>query len=159
MINTYENVLSMKESENLYNTITDNHNFPWYFNKGSTDRKDGRQQYTHLLTDYTLIVPLLDFLKKKEKLTGIMRARLVSKPKQSTHYEYVPHTDIPDYNEPYRTAVYYINKTNGGTKVKNVIHKGIQNSMTVFDGNVKHSAIAQTDVDFRFVCNINFITT
>ena len=159
MINTYENVLSMKESENLYNTITDNHNFPWYFNKGSTDRKDGRQQYTHLLTDYTLIVPLLDFLKKKEKLTGIMRARLVSKPKQSTHYEYGPHTDIPDYDRPYRTAVYYINKTNGGTKVKNVIHKGIQNSMTVFDGNVKHSAIAQTDVDFRFVCNINFITT
>ena len=157
MIKFYRNVLDIRESENLYNTITDNDNFPWYFNNGSTDENDGHQQYTHLLTDYKIIKPLLDYLKEKEKLTGIIQVRLVSKPKQSTHFEYTPHIDVPSYDKPYRTAVYYINQTNGGTKVNDIVYSGIQNSMVVFDGNTKHSAIAQTDIDFRLVCNINFV--
>lgn len=158
MINFYRNVLDIRESENLYNTITDNDNFPWYFNNGSTDANDGHQQYTHLLTDYEIIKPLLDYLKEKEKLTGILKVRLVSKPKQSTHFEYTPHTDLPSFDKPYRTAVYYINQTNGGTKVNDIVYSGIQNSMVVFDGNTEHSAIAQTDVDFRLVLNINFVS-
>ena len=159
MIHSYKNVLTSEESENLYNTITNNDNFPWYFNNGSSYDNDGHAQYTHLVTDYSIVTPLLDFLKRKENLTGILKVRLVSKPKQSTHFEYGAHTDIPDYDKPYRTAVYYINATNGATKINSTIYPGIQNSMKVFDGSYEHSAIAQTDVDFRLVCNINFITT
>jgi len=157
MIKTYRNVLSTSESENLYNTVTDNDNFPWYFQNGATNDKDGHSQYTHLFTDFKIIKPVLDYLKEKEDLSGILRARLVSKPKQSTHFEYPPHTDINDFDKPYRTAVYYINKTNGGTKVNDIVYPGIQNRMIVFDGDLKHSAIAQTDVDFRLVLNINFV--
>ena len=45
-------------------------------------------------TDYKIIKPLL-FIKRKKKKTGILKVRLVSKPKQSTHFVYTPHTDVP----------------------------------------------------------------
>lgn len=61
-----------------------------------------------------------------------------------------------DYNYG-KTAVYYVNTTNGYTAFKegkNV--DGIGNRMVVFDSERQHSGTSCTDKEFRYVINFNF---
>lgn len=67
-----------------------------------------------------------------------------------------PHVD---HNEKgYKTCVFYINTNNGKTRLTNIgldVHCK-ENRALIFDSDVEHAAIIQTDEKERIVININF---
>jgi len=69
------------------------------------------------------------------------------------------HTDIPHLKDtPHKTAVLYLNDNNGGTLLEDgTFIKSEANKFVMFDGNINHAPVTQTDTKKRFVLNYNFI--
>ena len=63
-----------------------------------------------------------------------------------------------DYqSEGMRTAIFYVNTTNGGTKFKGgPFVKGIENRLVVFKSNLLHAGITCTDQPRKVVINFNY---
>jgi hypothetical protein len=62
-----------------------------------------------------------------------------------------------DYEYKCKTAILYMNTCNGYTQFENgekVLSE--ENKIIVFDSNLKHAAVNQTDTKQRIVININY---
>lgn len=67
------------------------------------------------------------------------------------------HTDYPNTDNKFKTAVYYINSCNGGTEFKDgEIVNSVGNRIVIFDGSKEHRSKSQTDTKRRMVININY---
>jgi len=87
--------------------------------------------------------------------------------KRDTNYESGYHTDCAattssntqkDFFD-YKTAIIYFNDCNGYTQFKKdgAPVKSKANRIIIFDGNLEHQAVLQTDTQMRYVLNINYI--
>jgi hypothetical protein len=78
--------------------------------------------------------------------------------KTKTPKQNIMHVDIPSIDVPYKTGILYLTTNNGytlfedGTKVESVA-----NRFVMFDGNIEHCGVSQTDVNERICMNINWI--
>ena len=134
--------------------------FPWYYNKGSNYADDGISQLTHTFYDFKLpnkinglTLPLLNPILKKLNEVGIVRIKAnLTYPNKNSQ---VVHTDFLFKN--LKTAIYYLNTTNGGTKIKNKFIKSIENRMVIMPSNTPHAAVRHTDTKIgRFIINFNY---
>lgn len=167
MIKVYDDVLNDLNYIKLKNQLTSD-NFPYFFQKGVVDKDDNEVMFTHaILTEkgvwseekyVTNIKPILDYLKEKEGLYGLVRIRIVLQSNKNQSYKYKLHKDFPDTDAILQTAIYYLNTTNGGTYFENNEEvECVKNRLVVFPNSLPHSAIAHTDKPFRAVININYI--
>ena len=75
-----------------------------------------------------------------------------------------PRTSIPvksnihvDFNIEQVTAIYYINTCNGYTEFEDgTIVNSVENTMVIFNGNLKHCGVSCTDQKARLLLNINY---
>lgn len=83
--------------------------------------------------------------------------------KRETNYETGYHTDCgaaqKSYFE-YKTAILYFNDCNGFTQFEKdkAPVKSKSNRLIIFDGNLKHQGVLQTDTQMRYVLNLNYIS-
>lgn len=90
---------------------------------------------------------------KKLDAKGINEIRANLLIKQDKVYQSNFHVD-----KPYKckTAVLYMNTCNGYTILKNQKIKCEENKILIFDSEIEHAIVSQTDTDRRIIINFNY---
>jgi len=174
-IEVRDNVLNTLEYKKLVNLITKSREFKWSRSRclGDSIFKEDLKynlQFTHMFfsngdvgtTDdtisqfYPFIVPILELLDI-DILVKVKANLTVNRGKQ---YSQGMHVDMPKRMQGRgKTAVYYLNKTNGGTLFSNgQFVEGEKNRLVIFRNNIDHSAVTHNDDNTdRVVINFNWL--
>ena len=145
----------------LKQTVED-HEFPWRFRPCLTGLIPNETFYFtfsffnnfKINSDlyFTHIIPLLNKLKCMAPIE--VRANLFLK-KESIKSGW--HTDN---NFTCKVAILYLNTCNGGTELKlkdtTKFIKSEENKAIIFDSNIEHRSVIQTDTDRRLILNLNY---
>jgi hypothetical protein len=163
----YQVIDNFLDEEN-YNTISKlllSENFPYYYQKSITflADEDPKYYFNHSLYYngaieswfYKFIMyPFLNLIKPKELIRGKVNCNL----REETNYVHEFHNDRQEYH---KVALWYANTTNGKTILKindeSIIINSVANRMVIFDGNILHALVSQTDTKIRVAININYI--
>ena len=133
---------------------------PWFFNDEINDINNKDYYFTHtfvmqnkvvsILND-KLIIPLMSKIKHK----NVLRAKANLFTKQPKHIKYGLHTDYPkDFS--HTTILLSINTNNGYTEFENGQKvESVENRLLIFDGQLLHQSVGQTDTKQRINLNIN----
>ena len=169
IIDDFLNPGNFKSLENLF--FSDVQFFPWYYSGFCLDKSDNRKlefgktkyQFTHTLFHsdpiwngrkseyFDLFVPLLHKLNIKD----LIRIKVNCNPRTFFKTNTGFHMDTEFSNV--KTAVYYINTNNGGTKIKDgPFIKSVGNRVAIFDSNVLHAGVTCTDRNVRILINVNY---
>jgi hypothetical protein len=167
-----ENFLDYAVLQNMYNFMTSG-DMPYYFCKKFTTQaiqhsksfffihhlyKKETKEKSFVFDNYTKEL----FLKLDPN--EIIRAQVNNFIIQDTNIVSDAHVDEPDIIEknlePYKTALFYLNTCNGGT----ILHtdegdikiNSKENRLLIFDGNISHRAVTQTDTTLRLNINVVF---
>jgi|688.fasta_scaffold448417_2 hypothetical protein len=171
----YDNFLDKQDFLNLKNTMLGN-NFPWFYHEKTITTymensafyrddksfaKSGDYQFTHNFysnhlansTFFELVIPLIQKINPKSVVR--IKANLTNKTDRSMVYGF--HVDQDNAPSNLKTAVYYVNTTNGPTLFEDGTEvESLENRLVIFDTNLVHSAVSQTDERARIVINFNF---
>lgn len=154
-----DNFLNKKDFEYIRDQII-SIKFPWYYSDNSNYAHDGIAQLnysfyfwdtpTRVNGNIQLLKPILDKLNVK----GLIRVKAnLNFP--SSNKKPIYHIDSPFKKT--KTAVYYLNSNNGGTKFKDKFVESKENRMVIFNTQTKHSAIPHdNNKQARFVINFNY---
>lgn len=158
-----DNFLKLEMFTQLKNEIF-SYNFPWFFSKNQTYTSNINDFYfahvvyvknkihSHIYEKY--MVDILDKLEC-EALSSI-RINLLTNKGDALSSDW--HTDR---KYSCKTAILYINTNNGYTLLdeeKNIKVESKENRILIFDSQIKHCAVSQTDTDQRVVINFNYFS-
>lgn len=156
-----DNFLEKKQLKYLQNNIFSK-DIAWYYNN-SLNLPDNNKQhgfYNHsIYNNNKLNSPLfdkMDFFIKKLNIVALIEIRINSMYFQKDQYESYWHTDRP---YKCKTGIFYLNTCNGKTLLKTdpiTEINSIENRMLVFDSQIEHKAVSQTDAKRRMVINFNY---
>jgi hypothetical protein len=195
MIKVLDNVLPAYEFKKLHDEIMQV-SFPWYY--GRTALADDNPTNPFL---YAFVRPVIDdgnivfdpystitnavrlaLGYAGENVKSILRVRCILNTVADKNYEFGTHIDL---NQPHRTALLYLNDSDGDTIIYNerfaptlsalgghividedtlpelTIRETVTpkaNRMTIFDGHLYHSGKTPTIVPRRVAININYTT-
>jgi hypothetical protein len=134
----------------------------WFFKQHMTYMRNDEYFFSHtfyqknkttcpLFNDF--ILPVLK--KINAKAIREIRANLMLK--KTYVYESDFHTDV---NFACKTAILYMNTCNGYTVLQNNLSNinidCIENRLLIFNSNILHKAVSQTDTERRIVINFNY---
>ena len=142
--------------------IVINPNFPWFY-RGNNEIKLG--YFSHSLfnnnqvnsqANFDLTDAIYDILKP----ASIIQARVNLN--MSSLFKNKKGDWHTDYNYDNLTAIFYYNNTNGGTELKDKgkikYIKDEENKMLIMKGNILHRSLPSTDVENRYILNLNYFT-
>ena len=159
----FDEYLNKDIFKSIQNVFINNYNFPWYYNEKVANIDEEfhfyRHQFTHMLfrenqgicSDfYQYIVPLIE----KINTPMLMRVKANLGTRTNEHVEGGFHTDS---KLNHKTAVFYLNTNNGYTLFENGEKvESLENRLVVFDSNIPHTGVSQTDTKVRCLLNINY---
>ena len=175
-----ESALSEADYQNLFSVVTGNE-ISWYFNPmyhnlalepnsdGSThgfmhnffDKQKISSEYIHLIN------PIMEKIQSHfGKLATCIRVKMnmtMNIGKQVEHYPHVDRKDLSVYGSRWKTAIYYVNDSDGDTLFfddeENIIHRQTPkaNTLVIFDGNTYHAPQLPLITNRRIVININVL--
>jgi hypothetical protein len=137
--------------------------FPWFHNEHviypPLDEADTWSwQLTHM---FYYKVPVSDRLHLLEPIllklnpSAILRIKANLTPRADKIIQHGFHVDISHFKG--KTAIYYINTTNGYTVFENGTKiESVENRMVIFDSTIKHTGTTCTDSRNRCVINFNY---
>ena len=162
-----DNVLDIADFYTVKNILT-GPNFPWFYSDdkvGATEnikQKLYNYQFVHVFFRENAINSA--YFEKLEVFQKILnshtiiriKANLTTAQKKVIPYDY--HTDIPLLNKQnYKTAIYYLNTTNGPSLFENGEKVDcVENRLVIFDGNIPHTGCTHTNSKYRVVINFNY---
>ncbi len=157
MVTVTKNFLDKKDFSILKSSLLAA-NFPWYYMPFKVYEGDGKDQFYHLyINGEKLHSKNIDPIKpiiKKLNIKKILRVKANLSLKKNTNEASNMHIDFKDC----KTAIFYFNTNNGFTKFEESNNiNSIENSIVIFDSNLKHCAVDCTDKQFRIVINFNYI--
>ena len=153
-----DNFLDEKIFNNLKNILFSNQ-INWFFLPAMT--KNDHYFFNHCF--YNLYKPYSEFFNEYitpvlEKLNPLalveIRANLILK--EDNHYQSNFHVDRPFQC---KTAILYMNTCNGYTLLdenKKIKIHSKENKLLIFNSQIKHAGVSQTDVERRIVINFNY---
>jgi hypothetical protein len=152
-----DNFLEEKTHKDIQNILMST-DFPWYFQKSMTGKDTSF--FSHLIFKehlvmspfYKLMSPFL--IKMECKALSEIRLNL-------TINKYVQESSDWHVDRFYKcfTSIFYVNTNNGYTLIdenKKIKIESKENRMLIFDSQIKHKAILQTDIERRISINFNF---
>jgi len=167
MIEVIEKLLDHDTHSYIERTMKD---MPWYYSKVTNNTEPGFM-FGHLFY-YSKINKeinsdeyegcVLPVIKKLQKLKDIKKLELLrAKANLYTNVgkqiKHGYHLDLQEDNFNGKIALYNITTNNGYTEFKTGEKiKSVANSLILFDGNIEHRSVSQTDTDLRMNININF---
>ena len=95
------------------------------------------------------IIPIVEKLNAKSLIE--IRANLMLKQEKVFQSDF--HTDRPF---KCNTAILYMNTCNGHTVLDDIKVNCEENKIVIFDSQIKHAAVSQTDIERRMVINFNY---
>ena len=162
MITLKHNFLEDKDFYTLADVMFGPH-FPWFFQPQKVSDNEALSykscQHTHMFYDdnkinsnfYDVIDPLLDNLD----IRSLIRVKANMTIGDPDPIESGMHVDFP--YEDSKTAVFYLNSNNGYTLFENGEKiPSEQNSIAIFNSQLKHCGITCSDEQIRIVININY---
>ena len=168
-IQVIDNFLEPEEFRELQERLfhPDEHGFrtfPWYTGWGVNDPSDDYFQFNHIFyadhgpqSDKTdMILPIV---LKLPNLLSLLRVKGNLLTRTPNHDFHGYHIDLDDAQGlPHKSAIFYCNTNNGWTQFENGKKvESIANRMVMFDGQLKHCSVSQTDEPFRVVINFVYI--
>lgn len=155
--------------ENIFST-----NFSWYFTPRVSDdvSEDPNTGFSHLVFEdkttfskhYDTLIPIFfEALDKKErglKPEKLIRIRAGMFVQNQTKHPHLPHIDFP---YKHTTMLYYVNDSDGPTKLYNFDKTKVvkevhpkRGRVLIFDGLTYHASSSPKDHPSRIVINYNF---
>jgi hypothetical protein len=143
---------------NLKNILFSNE-INWFFHSKMTT--NDKYFFNHCFyNNYTPKSPLFEYfiipILKKLNAVAISEVRANLNLKENNHYQSNFHVDR---HFECKTAILYINTCNGYTLLhedKKIKINSEENKLLIFNSQIKHAAVSQTDVDRRIVINFNY---
>jgi len=161
-IEVIDNFLDNKIFDKIKDTFL-NKRFPWYYSPGITSDNDMIKDFmfNHIFFHsdevlshyfYNLIMPIIGNLK----FNFLYRVKANAYPKKENHIYHDFHLD--ECSSKHYVALYSINTNNGYTELENNKKiESIENRLVLFNGDIKHRSVTQTDTDLRINVNLNLI--
>jgi|TARA_R100000030_G_scaffold27824_1_gene20279 hypothetical protein len=144
----------------IKNILTGGDNFPWYYGEGVAKKNvnDG-YFFGHMFymnntqeSKYfaNVVMPIIGHMNFSYLIRA--KANLYTK-----HELQDPHGFHVDFPEEHSVALYSVNTNNGYTLFKDDTRvESVENTLVIFDGNLEHASVPQTDQNIRVNININF---
>lgn len=148
--------------KNVFNEIKENfmkHTTEWYYLPFTTDSKIKDFFFYHMLysqnTTQSNLFENIKPLLNKLNIKNLIRVKANLYVKQIN--QVIPNFH-QDYDYDHKVCLLNLNSNNGYTEFENK-HKYMsnENEALIFNGNIKHRGIAQTDTDRRINIVINYI--
>lgn len=154
-----KNVMEYVDFQNLSRTVK-SQEFEWHYHENQSHLLTDGEYFDHCLYNnfeinshaFNLIRPLLDKLNVK----ALVQARLNLLIAKETHQFSEFHKD---YSYECKTAIFYINTCNGYTELfddKKTKIISQENKVVIFNSQINHRAVSQTDNKRRIVLNLNY---
>lgn len=151
-----------KENFQFLQKVLFSEDTPWFYKDAFTVPRKNTEHafYNHCI--YSLKQPqskLFDYMNifiEKLKIVAIDEIRVNSMYVQKDHYESEWHIDRPF---KCKTGIFYLNTCNGYTLLKTNSETKIdslENRMLIFDSQIEHKGVSQTDTKRRMVINFNY---
>jgi len=150
-----------KFQEEIFNTNT----IPWFYRSSqieeSTEDLNDIGYFTlsffkHISNDFTNLNYYLFKIYEKLNCKALIQTRanltLINNNNKKMYF----HTD---YKFKCNTAIFYMNTNNGATildRNEKIKIDSVENRMLMFDSQIEHCALIQSDVKRRIVININY---
>ena len=148
-------------------TLLMSNNFPYYRQEwvGTPDDISLTSLLTHLLiydgekkTDEAfqkiIMEPIANKLRQENNSLNIVRAKVNLYPYQNEHMKSTYHVD---QDIEHKVLLLPINTNNGYTEFESGTRfQSIENTAIIFDGNLKHRSVSQTDNSAKINININY---
>ncbi len=134
--------------------------FPWYFEDKVISEGDDDYFFYHLYysnkcnSDFYRehILPILDKIKINEDKVIRVKANLYPRCQEP-----IKHSFHVDRDDKHKVCLLNINTNNGYTEFdKGYKTSSKENSAIIFDGDIRHRSVTQTDVKCRVNININY---
>jgi hypothetical protein len=165
-IKIIDNFLLDLEYNRLCNEVFKNQYFPWWYSPTNCGdevlcQEKYNYQFVHLIyydnqpksEYYFLIAPFLHHLKIK----SLIKAKFNCNPFGDKIVEHGYHIDTIDDSYNSTTGVYYLNDSDGYTKFETGEKvNSVANRLVLFPSNLRHTGTNCTDVQARYVLNINY---
>lgn len=154
--------------DEVYQTFMGN-NFPWYYYPFVTDSNEDEEvdkfQFVHIISDLnkgyisSTAENVVKIFNDRLNAYTILRIKANLTTYQNTPYVPPFHTDlVGPLKDISKTAIYYMNDTNGGTELEDgTFIEGKGNRLVILPGNVRHRGVGQTDNSARCVINFNYV--
>jgi hypothetical protein len=154
-------------NNNLLSMFTSDH-FSWFYHNyvsQTNETTDNEFYFTHTFwsdknrevnSNYfdSAIVPILFLLSSKDEDLKLVRAKANLFTQRDKVMKYGFHTDYTF--EKHTTLVYSVNTNNGYTEFKDGTKiPSVAKQLLIFDGNIPHRSVGQTDTNNRINLNIN----
>ena len=139
---------------------------PWYFREAQTTQSSNDKAdrghftlnfYCNFQPGFTYLDKYLYEIYKKLNVKALIQVRANLNLKEDNEKQKL--FFHCDYNFPCKTAILYMNTNNGGTallKENSIKIDSIENRILIFDSQIEHASIRQTDEKRRIVININY---
>ena len=160
-----DNFLEVKDFYTFKEEIFNTNNVPWYYRNSQTissiDDLDDIGYFTlnffnDMCSDFIGFNYYLYKIYEKLECKALIQSRANLSLKQKEIKKLYFHTD---YTFKCKTAIFYMNTNNGATILdenKQIKIDSIENRIVVFDSQIRHSALLQSDTKRRIVLNINY---
>jgi hypothetical protein len=164
----YKVINNFLEKENFYKfqeEIFNENNVPWYYRNSqiceSVNELDDVGYFSlcffnNFYNDFNGFNYFLYKIYEKLECKSLIQSRANLYLKQKENKKLYFHTDYPF---KCKTAIFYMNNNNGATILdenKKIKIESIENRMVVFDSQIRHSALVQSDTKRRICININY---
>ena len=168
-IEVYNNFLSDSVFKDIKNVVTGSE-FPWFYIPSITTDND--ELYFGAERDYMFLhmmwwndkvmsnffpkiaMPLIGNLK----YDYLWRVKINAYPQKEKPRIHKFHIDDVDNKTTSKVALFSINTNNGYTEFEDGRKfDSIENRLILFDGNLKHRSVTQTDTSLRINVNLNII--
>jgi len=168
-VNVIDDFLPEETFDYLCSQTINNLDFPWYLDtKLETSSVDPIYNFQYVHKFYDRDQPTSSFydvieevFSQRLEVKAWVRCKLNLTLPTPHHIEWGKHTDVPsDWQS--KTAVFFMNDTNGYTKILEPedsgsgIIRGKRNRVVIFDGKNQHTGGSNTDNKRRFVLNLNY---
>ena len=186
-VSLIENCIGEKE-QNILESYVSNSKFPWGFYEGTILKSDieytnsciiekgiNPPQFSHFVSvnnnpNIVFFQSIFNFIATHYNTNiHILKCKFNLLTKREDGQHHYPHTDIDDFNEEIKSAIYYVNNSDGDTYLFDqfapktnddaTIHKTFtpkKGSILMFDSRRFHSSSSPLNTEKRIVLNIVF---
>jgi len=150
-----------KESYNQLTNLVLNKSFNWFYAPEQVIGTGDLPYHYHTFynkgksnSDFSNQIKLI-FIDKLDH-SSILNCRVNLSVNRNVIGQGSKHTDT---NGKHKTAIYYYNTNNGGTKLfldDEIFVSSKENRLLIFDSNIQHCAVYHNDTEYRIVINTNY---
>jgi hypothetical protein len=159
------NFLDKEDFYKFQEEIFSTNNIPWFYKNSQTKKSINNSEdigyfslnfFNNFSKGFIGLDYFLDKIYTKLGCKAVIQSRANLVIKQHKNTELFFHTD---YSFKCTSSIFYMNTNNGATILdenKKIKINSVENTMLIFDSQISHAALVQSDTNRRIIININY---